>query len=333
VTTPSAVPANVADQVAHVGGLETPVDLSCKWTALTGDAAPNQYLHVCRYDSAIHQVAVQFPQTMPDDQLWSGEDAGVTAADQNSYDLAGRAVTLAGTAGPVGLTAATQNVAQAHGSTQVDEALYHTGWTFVSPTVYDKLAGSSIDRAMVIARVAAGADTMSVYNALQTATGGDSATVIMGGSLGEKYMIDQVMSILVGTMTVLLAVAVLIALVGVSNTLTLSVIERSRESAILRAVGAQKRQLRAMMLIEALLLTVTGAIIGAVAGGYFGWLGAKAMVQQFRGEGFVMNVQFAIDWPQTLGLLAILVIAAALASLLPGRRAAKASPVAALAEV
>jgi putative ABC transport system permease protein len=124
-------------------------------------------------------------------------------------------------------------------------------------------------------------------------------------------------------------VAVLIALVGVSNTLGLSVIERTRESALLRALGLQTRSLRLMLLIEALLLAGVGVLVGIGAGVFFGWLGSTALIAMTDGA----EPRLAVDLPLTLGMVVVAVVAAALASILPGRRAAQASPVEALADI
>lgn len=121
--------------------------------------------------------------------------------------------------------------------------------------------------------------------------------------------------------------AVLIALVGVSNTLGLSVIKHTRESALLRALGLQTRSLRLMLLIEALLAGV-GVLVGIGAGVFFGWLGSTALIAMTDGA----EPRLAVDLPLTLGMVVVAVVAAALASVLPGRRAAQASPVEALAE-
>lgn len=152
--------------------------------------------------------------------------------------------------------------------------------------------------------------------------------VMTGGSAMESYLIQQVLSLLLLITTALLGVAVLIALIGVGNTLGLSVLERARESALLRALGMQRGSLRLMLLIEALLLALTGVLVGVAAGVFFGWLGMSAVLRQASIESPVL---LGVDWAQTLGLLGIAVAAAALASVLPGRRAANATPTEALA--
>jgi putative ABC transport system permease protein len=89
-----------------------------------------------------------------------------------------------------------------------------------------------------------------------------------------------------------------------------------------------------MLMAEALLVTGAGALAGLVAGLGFGWLGTRAIVRQAWVDGQVQfDPRFAVDWPLTGGLLATLTVAAVLASLLPARRAAKATVVEALADV
>lgn len=101
-----------------------------------------------------------------------------------------------------------------------------------------------------------------------------SAGVTVTGPVAERTqwetMINGMMALLVG----LIAVAVLIALVGVANTLSLSVIERTRESATLRAIGMTRGQLRRSLAVEALLLSLVSGVVGVVLGTLFGWLGS-----------------------------------------------------------
>jgi putative ABC transport system permease protein len=111
--------------------------------------------------------------------------------------------------------------------------------------------------------------------------------------------------------------------------LGLSVIERQRESALLRALGMQRRGLRLMLLVEALAMVGVGTVIGLIAGSFFGWLGVKTALSSLP-EG-VVELRFALDPWYTAGLIAVCLLAAVVASILPGRRAANATPTEALA--
>lgn len=152
--------------------------------------------------------------------------------------------------------------------------------------------------------------------------------LMIGGGALLAGLINQVLDILLLVVTALLAVAVTIALVGVANTLGLSVIERTRESALLRALGMKRGSLRIMLLIEAVLLAIVGTVVGLIGGSFLAWMGIRAA---FRTVGIpVTDLKFDINPWQTLILLGVAVLFAALASILPGRRAASASPTEAL---
>lgn len=134
--------------------------------------------------------------------------------------------------------------------------------------------------------------------------------------------IESIMLLIVG----LLAVAVLIALIGVANTLSLSVIERTKESATLRAIGMTRGQLKRSLAIEALLISLVNAVLGVMLGTGFGWLGAY-MVFSLYGK-----VSYPFNWKVNGIMLIVAVLAALFASVLPARRAVKTPPVEALAE-
>ena len=131
-------------------------------------------------------------------------------------------------------------------------------------------------------------------------------------------------SLITGTVG-LLAVSVLVALVGVANTLSLSVFERTRENGLLRALGLTKKQMKRMLVLEATLISVSSAVIGVGLGIFFGWVGTLAIPFD------VEKTIIVIPWLQILGVIAVAVLAAIVASLMPGRKAAKVSPVEALA--
>ena len=153
--------------------------------------------------------------------------------------------------------------------------------------------------------------------------------VSVSGGFPAAGMLDKILDVILMIITALLGVAVLIALVGVANTLGLSVLERRRESALLRAMGMQKRSLRLMLLHEALQTSFVGVFVGVVAGGYFAWLGISSI---FRTADTNVQIHFGVDWPWTIGLILICMAAAALASILPGSHAARTAPTEALAE-
>jgi putative ABC transport system permease protein len=129
---------------------------------------------------------------------------------------------------------------------------------------------------------------------------------------------------LLGLIYALLALAVLIALIGIVNTLMLSVFERTHEIGLLRAVGMRRRQVRAMIRSEAVILSVFGAVIGIVVGTGLGVAFSDSLKQQGITD---IVVPFS-------SLVVFVVIAALLglgAATWPARRAAKLDVLAAIA--
>jgi putative ABC transport system permease protein len=147
----------------------------------------------------------------------------------------------------------------------------------------------------------------------------------VNGAVLEKAMFNQVIDLLLLVVTGLLAVAVFIALIGVANTLSLSVLERTRENSLLRALGLTRGQLRGMLALEAVLIAAVAAIIGSVLGVLYGWAGAQSALGTFT------EVTAVIPWGQVVAVVLVAAVAGLLASVLPAHRAAKLSPVAGLA--
>jgi putative ABC transport system permease protein len=131
----------------------------------------------------------------------------------------------------------------------------------------------------------------------------------------EKTVKDRLDSFL-AVITVFLAFSLLIALIGIANTLALSVIERTRELGLLRAVGMSRRQLRRMVRWEAVIGSIFGALLGIALGIVFGVAATNALP-----ESFVSTVSIPIR------TIIIYVIVAGffgvLAALFPARRAGK----------
>ncbi len=128
----------------------------------------------------------------------------------------------------------------------------------------------------------------------------------------QKDQIDQ----LLGFVYVLLALAVLIAVLGIVNTLALSVFERTREIGLLRAVGMSRRQLRRMVRLESVVIAVFGALLGVGLGVVFGW----AMIRAAASSGLS---ELSIPVGQLIGYVVAAALIGMLAALWPARRAAK----------
>lgn len=153
----------------------------------------------------------------------------------------------------------------------------------------------------------------------------DDLGVWTTGPVVERAMFDQVIDALLAVVVGLLAVAVFIALIGVTNTLSLSVLERQRENAMLRAIGLTRKQLRLTLAVEGLLIALVGTGLGVVLGTVYGWAGSAAALGTFG------DIALAVPW-RDLGLvLVVAVLAGLVASVLPARRATRTSPVEALA--
>ncbi|NYI93951.1 putative ABC transport system permease protein [Streptomonospora nanhaiensis] len=150
----------------------------------------------------------------------------------------------------------------------------------------------------------------------------DHPTVQMVSMSDMRAQFDTVLAGAFLAIMAMLGLAVLIAVFGIANTLALSVLERTRESAMLRALGLRRGQLRLMLALEAVVLCLTGALVGVALGVFFGWAAGSAVLR---------GLIFQVPADQIAAFLAIAVAAGLLASVLPARRAARTSITAAMA--
>ncbi len=199
------------------------------------------------------------------------------------------------------------------------------GWggaALVAATTLAQLADSPATRAVWV-RAADGADAEDLAGDLTALASPLGAEV--GNGLANRAYVDLQLDILTGAVVALLGIAVLIALIGIGNTLGLSVLERGRENALLRALGLTRRQLRAMLATEALLLSVVATLLGTTIGVIFAWVGVEAMVRPA-----IDNAPMVLPWGQLAMVVAVAGAAGLLSCLLPARRAARVAPAAGL---
>lgn len=182
---------------------------------------------------------------------------------------------------------------------------------------------SDIATSLVFIKVEDPDNAMAAVDELREMFGEDAVT--LSGTVLERNEFQKVINVMLLVLVGLLGVAVIIALVGVANTLSLSVIERRRESATLRAVGMSRRQLRTSLALEGMLIAGIGAFVGVLLGGLYGWLGADLVL------GALTDPVFTVRWLDIGLIFAVAIGAGLIASIVPGRAAARTSPVEALA--
>lgn len=139
---------------------------------------------------------------------------------------------------------------------------------------------------------------------------------------------EQIVSVTTAVMTVLLGFSVLLAAVGMVNTLSLSVLQRRRELGLLRALGFTGSQVRSMVVLEAAQMILAAILLGVVLGIAYGWCGAVSLFGSNPGVGLVPPT---IPVPTLVGVLAVSIVITVVSAVVPARRATTVSPVAALA--
>jgi putative ABC transport system permease protein len=190
-----------------------------------------------------------------------------------------------------------------------------------------ELAGLAPDAAVdtVWLRLADDADQADVIDDVTDVAGAAMPFAFVTGLASERAAIDSVLDVLLLIVTGLLGVAVVIALIGVGNTLALSVVERRQENGLLRALGLTRGQLRGLLAWEATLVAGVAAVLGVVLGSAYGLIGVASVLGSY-GE-----LVLSMPWLQVAAIVAVATVAGLLASVLPARRAARTSPVAAIA--
>jgi putative ABC transport system permease protein len=155
----------------------------------------------------------------------------------------------------------------------------------------------------------------AAYTALKSALDDYPQYQVMDQTDYKEVIQDQIGQLL-NIVYALLALAVIVAVLGVVNTLALSVIERTREIGLMRAIGLSRRQLRRMIRLESVVIALFGALLGLGLG--MGW-GASAQ-QLLALEGLTI---LEIPWPTILGVFAGSAVVGLLAALAPAFRAGR----------
>ncbi len=179
---------------------------------------------------------------------------------------------------------------------------YATGFETVSDSL---VVARAADGVSVADAQAAAIEVATPYPSLEVQT---TSEVLADAEM----QIDQLLAIF----SALLGLAIIIAVLGITNTLALSIIERTREIGLLRAIGMVRRQVRRMIRWEAVIIAVFGAILGIGTGILLGW----AVVRSLADQGLET---FTVPFGQLFVYIVIAAVAGVIAAIYPARRAAK----------
>jgi putative ABC transport system permease protein len=164
-------------------------------------------------------------------------------------------------------------------------------------------------------KLAPGAAAGKVQAALIEAMDREFPVVEVRNQQELKENQEEQINQLLGLIYALLALAVIVSLFGIANTLALSIHERTRELGMLRAIGMSRRQVRTMIRYEAVITALIGALLGMVIGVIF----AALIAQPLKDEGFALSYPVG----QLIGMLVFAAFAGVLAAIPPARRASR----------
>ncbi|MET8627062.1 ABC transporter permease [Kitasatospora sp. NPDC004669] len=158
--------------------------------------------------------------------------------------------------------------------------------------------------------------TEKLKQALRDATGGNPLIAVKGEK-DIKAENRQIVTGILNMMYGLLGMSVVIAVLGVVNTMAMSVFERRREIGMLRAIGLDRLGIRRMVRLESLLIALFGGLVGVVLGIVVAWAGLRTLTDTFKG------ITTEVPPLQILGFLLAAAVVGLVAALWPAYKAAK----------
>ncbi len=311
---PTALPGSVAEQIRDLPEVSTAAGLRGTFATIDGDtrlvlaAEPEQLTQLIAFDDVAGSLA-------------GLDDQGIAVSKKHADD---KGLTVGQTVTATFLQGGTQQLTV--------EAIYDTrfpvrgpGW-LVNRQLFDRNTPPALqtDSAVYVELVdpsAAGiAAARAPLESIVAAVPGAELQDLGEYRKAQSAQADQFLLVVY----VLLALALVIAVIGVVNTLLLSVHERTHELGLLRAVGMTRRQVRSSIRLESVIISLVGTIIGLAFGLVFGW----ALVRVLRDDGITA---FQVPWTQLLGVMALAIAAGVAAALYPAWRASRLDVLAAIA--
>ncbi|MGE3327166.1 MAG: ABC transporter permease [Acidimicrobiia bacterium] len=196
-------------------------------------------------------------------------------------------------------------------ATMVVKAIYSAGTDWVGPQFVDLAAFDDNEQPAIDSKIYVTGDESAIEAA---AASYPTAQVLDRAAF--LHAVNSDIDTVLGLFYALLGLAVLIALLGIANTLALSTFERTRELGLLRAVGMSRSQVRSAIRWESIIMALFGSALGLVVGVFFGWVTVRAMSDQGIDT-------LSIPVTGLITVSAIAAVAGAVAAVLPARRAAR----------
>jgi putative ABC transport system permease protein len=302
---PSGFPTQVTDAVAATDGVDTVSAFGfaeAEFTYPDGEKARN-FLSAIEPETVLEVFTPRMEQGRIDDLTDDGiivdrrmaEEHGVSIGDQMGLVVGGgarRSLTVEA----------------------ISDDTTVLGYFTITRDTFAAAVPEELD-AQVFATVDPGADVETVRAAVEQSIESFPSMEV----LDRDGFVGDLASQLTGLVNViygLLAMSIIIAMIGIANTLSLSIHERTRELGLLRAVGMTRGQLRSAVRWEAVVIAVLGTVVGLALGLAL----SRALVQSLEGFGLT---QFDVPVVTLLIQVVIAACLAVLASLRPSRRAAK----------
>jgi putative ABC transport system permease protein len=159
-------------------------------------------------------------------------------------------------------------------------------------------------------------DSPELRQALKDATG-DNPLLNVQDKKELQQQFSSKISLLLDVMYALLGMAVIIAVLGVVNTLAMSVFERKREIGMLRAIGLDRRGIKRMVRLESVVIAAFGAVLGVAIGSFLAWAAVRLL------HGVLAGLTTTLPYGQLVGYVLGAALVGLLAALWPARRAAR----------
>jgi len=308
------IPASAAEEVRRVPGIASVATVRSGAARVEGERGSQR---VAGIDPATVTDALELDWKQGSDETIEGLEDGQAVIDQAWADKTG--VEVGGTIRALTPTGRRQSF-EVVGSVQ-DNADF-LGDFVITQDVLARDFGEKRD-VFTFATLADGADSGEVQRRVERLLKKRYPSAEVLDQQGLKDSQEEQIQQLLGLVYGLLALAVIVSIFGIVNTLALSIHERTRELGMLRAIGMSRRQVRRVIRYEAVITAVIGAILGTVLGVLFAALISRPLAD----EGFTLS--YPVVTIVVLFLLAAL--AGVLAAIAPARRAARLDVLEALA--